>query len=37
VCSSDLLDLGTMPVADFTARLKHEISTRQQGTESAQA
>ncbi len=31
------LDLGTMPVADFTARLKHEISTRQQGTESAQA
>jgi len=31
------LDLGTMPVADFTARLKHEISTRQQGTEPAQA
>ncbi|MGB3277204.1 MAG: threonine--tRNA ligase [Castellaniella sp.] len=30
-------DLGSMPVADFTARLKHEISTRQQGTESAQA
>jgi len=31
------LDLGTMPVADFTARLKHEISTRQQGTGPAQA
>ncbi len=31
------LDLGTMPVADFTARLMHEISTRQQGTEPAQA
>lgn len=30
-------DLGSMPVADFTARLKHEISIRQQGTESAQA
>ncbi|GAA0228484.1 threonine--tRNA ligase [Castellaniella daejeonensis] len=31
------LDLGSMPVADFTARLQHEISTRQQGTELAQA
>lgn len=31
------LDLGAMPVADFTARLTHEIATRQQGTEPAQA
>ncbi|MDY0309417.1 MAG: threonine--tRNA ligase [Castellaniella sp.] len=31
------LDLGSMAVADFTARLKHEISTRQQGAEPAQA
>src|SRR5690606_1227612 len=31
------LDLGTMPVADFVARLEHEISTRQSGTEAAQA
>ncbi|MFV0284485.1 MAG: threonine--tRNA ligase [Castellaniella sp.] len=31
------LDLGSMPVADFTARLKHEISTRQQEAEPVPA
>jgi len=31
------LDLGVMPVADFSARLRHEIETRYQGGESGQA
>jgi threonyl-tRNA synthetase len=31
------LDLGVMPVADFSARLRHDIETRYQGGESGQA